>query len=125
MPTTQSIPPSFTTEKSAILASLSAPPSTYTDLSPKGTVDEAIKPVDRPNKCTNWRGHDQLMRWESQCVPRGKQEQKASGHRSISSKGARSGSSLLLPCTAPRELPSAQAPLTPARLKAAAAHLRG
>ena len=47
-------------------------------------------------------------------------------------EGAPPGSSLLHPCTAPRELTSAQpwlrhgsGPLTPAHLKAAAAHLRG
>lgn len=42
--------PSFTTKKNAILASLSNPESTYTDLSPKGSVDAAIKPlIDRIN----------------------------------------------------------------------------
>ena len=41
---------SFTTQKNAILASLSTPESTYTDLSPKGSVDAAIKPlIDRIN----------------------------------------------------------------------------
>ena len=39
------IPPSFTARKNAILASLSTPDDAYTDLSPKGTVDEAIKPL--------------------------------------------------------------------------------
>lgn len=39
------IPPSFTAKKNAILASLSTPESTYTDLSPKGSVDAAIKPL--------------------------------------------------------------------------------
>lgn len=44
------VPPSFTTKKNAILASLSTPESTYTDLSPKGSVDAAIKPlIDRIN----------------------------------------------------------------------------
>ena len=43
-------PPSFTAKKTAILASLSAPESAYTDLSPKGSVDAAIKPlIDRIN----------------------------------------------------------------------------
>ena len=42
--------PSFTTKKNAILESLSTPDDAYTDLSPKGTVDEAIKPlIDRIN----------------------------------------------------------------------------
>ena len=45
-----SIPPSFTLKKNAILASLSTPESTYTDLSPKGSIDEAIKSlIDRIN----------------------------------------------------------------------------
>ena len=39
--------------------------------------------------------------------------------------GNRLGFSVLRPCTAPRELKAAQGRLTPARLKAAAAHLRG
>lgn len=44
------LPPAFTARKTAILTSLSAPPSTYTDLSPKGTVDTAIKSlIDRIN----------------------------------------------------------------------------
>ncbi|KAL2042679.1 hypothetical protein N7G274_004438 [Stereocaulon virgatum] len=44
------IPPSFTAKKNAILASLSTPDDAYTDLSPKGTVDKAIKPlIDRIN----------------------------------------------------------------------------
>ena len=44
------VPPSFTTKKNAILASLAFPESVYTDLSPKGSVDEAIKPlIDRIN----------------------------------------------------------------------------
>lgn len=44
------IPPSFTAKKNAILASLSIPEPTYTDLSPKGSVDAAIKPlIDRIN----------------------------------------------------------------------------
>ena len=36
------IPQAFIARKSAILSSLSAPPQSYTDLSPKGTVDTAI-----------------------------------------------------------------------------------
>lgn len=44
------IPPSFATKKEAILASLSVPESSYTDLSPKGSVDEAIRSlIDRVN----------------------------------------------------------------------------
>lgn len=44
------IRPSFTTKKKAILASLSVPESSYSDLSPKGSVDEAIKSLlDRIN----------------------------------------------------------------------------
>lgn len=44
------IPDAFTAKKSAILKSLSTPDSSYTDLSPKGTVDEAIKDlIDRIN----------------------------------------------------------------------------
>ena len=44
------VPPSFATKKDAILASLSTPESAYTDLSPKGSVDAAIKPlIDRIN----------------------------------------------------------------------------
>ena len=39
------IPPAFSAKKSAILASLALPSSDYTDLSPKGTVDEAIIPL--------------------------------------------------------------------------------
>ena len=43
-------PPSFASKKNAILASLSTPELTYTDLSPKGSVDAAIKPlIDRIN----------------------------------------------------------------------------
>ena len=50
MPQKQPIPPSFTTKKNTILASLSTPESAYTDLSPKGSVDAAIKPlIDRIN----------------------------------------------------------------------------
>ena len=50
MPQKQQIPLSFTTKKNAILASLSTPESAYTDLSPKGSVDAAIKPlIDRIN----------------------------------------------------------------------------
>ena len=37
------VPPSFTVKKNNILASLSSPESTYTDLSPKGSVDAVIK----------------------------------------------------------------------------------
>ena len=44
------IPPSFTAKKSTILASLALPESSYTDLSPKGTVDAALRPlIDRIN----------------------------------------------------------------------------
>lgn len=44
------VPPSFTAKKNAILVSLSTPESAYTDLSPKGSVDAAIKPlIDRIN----------------------------------------------------------------------------
>ncbi|KAL2056243.1 hypothetical protein ABVK25_003266 [Lepraria finkii] len=44
------IPPSFIAKKNDILASLSVPDDAYTDLSPKGTVDEALKPlIDRIN----------------------------------------------------------------------------
>ncbi|KAK4694715.1 hypothetical protein P7C71_g2912, partial [Lecanoromycetidae sp. Uapishka_2] len=44
------IPPLFATKKEAILASLAVPDSSYTDLSPKGSVDEAIKSlIDRIN----------------------------------------------------------------------------
>lgn len=44
------IPPSYIAKKNAILAYLSTPESTYKDLSPKGSVDEAIKPlIDRIN----------------------------------------------------------------------------
>lgn len=44
------VPPSFTARKQAILAALSTPDSDYTDLSPKGSVDVAIKPlIDRLN----------------------------------------------------------------------------
>ena len=44
------VPPYFTAKKNGILASLSTPESTYTDLSPKGSVDAAIKPlIDRIN----------------------------------------------------------------------------
>ena len=50
MPQKQQVPPSFTTKKNAILVSLSTPESAYTDLSPKGSVDAAIKPlIDRIN----------------------------------------------------------------------------
>ena len=44
------IPPSFTVKKNAILVSLATPESKYTDLSPKGSVDAAIKSlIDRIN----------------------------------------------------------------------------
>lgn len=44
------VPSSFTVKKKAILASLSIPEATYTDLSPKGSVDAPIKPlIDRIN----------------------------------------------------------------------------
>ena len=44
------VPPSFTAKKNTILASLSAPESAYTDLSPKGSGDASIKPlIDRIN----------------------------------------------------------------------------
>ena len=44
------VPSSFTVKKNAILASLSIPEATYTDLSPKGSVDAPIKPLlDRIN----------------------------------------------------------------------------
>ena len=50
MPQKQQVPLSFTTKKKAILTSLSTPESAYTDLSPKGSVDAAIKPlIDRIN----------------------------------------------------------------------------
>ena len=50
MPQKLQIPLSFTTKKDAILTSLSTPESAYTDLSPKGSVDSAIKPlIDRIN----------------------------------------------------------------------------
>ncbi|KAL8926270.1 MAG: hypothetical protein Q9172_001864 [Xanthocarpia lactea] len=39
------IPPSFQTLKSRILSSLSTPASTYTDASPKGSLDTAIVPL--------------------------------------------------------------------------------
>lgn len=44
------VPSSFTAKKNAIVASLSIHEATYTDLSPKGSVDVAIKPlIDRIN----------------------------------------------------------------------------
>ena len=44
------IPPAFTAKKNAILASLAVPSPDYTDASPKGSVDEAIKGlIDRVN----------------------------------------------------------------------------
>ena len=50
MPQKQQIPPSFIIKKKAILTSLFTPESAYTDLSPKGSVDAAIKPlIDRIN----------------------------------------------------------------------------
>ncbi len=39
------IPPNFTARKNAILASLAVAEPSYTDLSPKGSVDEAIRPL--------------------------------------------------------------------------------
>ena len=39
------IPPKFTAKKEAILASLAVAEPLYTDLSPKGSVDEAIRPL--------------------------------------------------------------------------------
>jgi len=43
-------PPTFTTRKTSILASLAQPTATYTDLSPKGSVDTAIRDlIDRLN----------------------------------------------------------------------------
>ncbi|KAL9131141.1 MAG: hypothetical protein Q9217_000842 [Psora testacea] len=45
-----SIPPAFTNKKSGILASLAVTDSSYTDASPKGSVDAAIRPlIDRIN----------------------------------------------------------------------------
>ena len=41
----EQIPPSFTAKKNIILSSLSTSDSAYTDLSPKGSVDAAIKPL--------------------------------------------------------------------------------
>ena len=50
MPQKQKTPLFFTTKKNGILASLSIPDSAYTDLSPKGSVDAAIRPlIDRIN----------------------------------------------------------------------------
>lgn len=44
------VPTSFMAKKNAILVSLSTPENAYTDLSPKGSVDAAIKPlIDRIN----------------------------------------------------------------------------
>ena len=44
------IPPKFTAKKEAILASLAVAEPLYTDLSPKGSVDEAIRPlIERVN----------------------------------------------------------------------------
>lgn len=44
------IPTSYASKKAAIISSLSAPEDTYADLSPKGTVDDAIKDlIDRIN----------------------------------------------------------------------------
>ena len=39
------LPSNFTARKDAILASLAVPEPSYTDLSPKGSVDEAIRPL--------------------------------------------------------------------------------
>lgn len=41
------VSPTFAARKAAILASLSTPEGTYSDLSPKGSVDEAIIPLIR------------------------------------------------------------------------------
>lgn len=44
------VPPNFTLKKERILAALAAPSHTYTDLSPKGSVDAGIKDlIDRIN----------------------------------------------------------------------------
>lgn len=44
------IPPNFTLKKERILAALAAPSESYTDLSPKGSVDAGIKDlIDRIN----------------------------------------------------------------------------
>ena len=44
------IPPKFTAKKNAILTSLAVAEPSYTDLSPKGSVDEAIRPlIERVN----------------------------------------------------------------------------
>lgn len=44
------IPPNFTLKKERILAALAAPSQSYTDLSPKGSVDAGIKDlIDRIN----------------------------------------------------------------------------
>ena len=39
------VPSNFTAKKDAILASLAVAEASYTDLSPKGSVDEAIRPL--------------------------------------------------------------------------------
>ena len=53
MPLSSSLPPiplAFTKKKASILAALSQPASTYEDASPKGSVDEAVKPlIDKLN----------------------------------------------------------------------------
>lgn len=50
MPALVPIPAAFTAKKTTILESLSVPDISYTDLSPKGTVDEAIRGlIDRIN----------------------------------------------------------------------------
>ena len=44
------IPPNFTAKKEAILASLAVSEPLYTDISPKGSVDQAIRPlIERVN----------------------------------------------------------------------------
>lgn len=43
----QSIPPAFAARKSKILSDLSVPDAEYTDLSPKGSVDEGIRDLIR------------------------------------------------------------------------------
>jgi len=42
-PNPPSIPPNFTPKKSTIISALATPSDTYTDLSPKGSVDAGIK----------------------------------------------------------------------------------
>ena len=45
MGSSRQITSNFTAKKDAILASLAVPEPSYTDLSPKGSVDEAIRPL--------------------------------------------------------------------------------